>query len=236
MPCPRQRIASQRSPASPRSDDSSTPRVPGAAHLRKRNVKPYSQEFDVAPLGDEMPMGLWGVPISEIPHAKSGGFNLIHNYEGPPTSTSYMNAAREAGLAVMGQIGGGTLGDPHIATPEEIQTLAAFDNLAWWYLQPEEIRWNASEEMNVLVATSDLVAAHDPQQRPIYNYQPANRLDFEVGKFSPYAGVYGMGLYTNNYLMPRPWVRWVMENTLNGIAMSKEESLPIAVPGMFNPE
>jgi hypothetical protein len=156
-------------------------------------------------------------PWGDLPRVRSDGFNLVHTYdvEGGTTSPDYIESAARSGLGVMAQIGGGTLAIPTIATVEQIPSA----------LTPEECglvvstggrapRWNEPLEMGCAGPDQAAGDGQRPAERPIYNSQPANRLPQEVAAFGPYAGVYGMGLYTNDYFMPRQGVRWVMQNTV----------------------
>lgn len=128
-------------------------------------------------------------------------------------------------------------------TPEEIGTrlreqVAAVverPEIAWWYLQPEEMRYWRGKEMAYLEAATKAIREADPHGRPIWMYDPGHRNAEALAHTAKFLDVCGKGMYTNysGRRASRIWVRWTIEQELGAIAKANPSAIPIAVPEMF---
>ncbi|HHT26727.1 MAG TPA: hypothetical protein GXZ82_05715 [Firmicutes bacterium] len=129
-------------------------------------------------------------------------------------------------------------------TPEQIaaeikrQVTAVVDNnnLAWWYVMPEELRPWRSEEMQYLDIVTRTIRENDPQGRPIWMYDPGHRTYTNLSLTAQYLDILGKGMYTNysGQLEHRIWVRWTLEQQLQALELKgRPGAIPIGVPEMF---
>jgi hypothetical protein len=121
---------------------------------------------DIAP---GFPLGLYDVPLEEFPAVREAGFEFVHIYDSGQSladAVHYLTAAEEAGLQVMQNMPSAHLRDGDEFWIEWVSTLAAYDNLTWWYL-PEEPRSTDHETMRRLY---EIVREYDPKGRPAVVY------------------------------------------------------------------
>lgn len=115
------------------------------------------------------PLGLYDVPIQDLPAARAAGFDLVHLYDSQQSLTDairYLAAAQASGLQVIQNMPLARLHDGDEFWTEWVSTLAGYDNLAWWYL-PEEPRQTDHEAMRRLY---EIVREYDPKARPAAVY------------------------------------------------------------------
>lgn len=128
-------------------------------------------------------------------------------------------------------------------TPEEIreqiteQVLAVADReeIAWWYLGPEELRYWRKNEITYLEVAADAIRQADPLERPVWMYDPGHRNAATLAHTVKHLDVCGKGMYTNysGQRENRVWVRWTMEQEIEAIRAANPSAIPIAVPEMF---
>ncbi|MGI6543278.1 MAG: hypothetical protein ACOX44_09520 [Limnochordia bacterium] len=110
------------------------------------------------------------------------------------------------------------------------------DTLAWWYVQPEELRSWKPKEMEYLEVVTQTIRENDPQKRPIWMYDPGHRTYVNMSLTAPYLDIVGKGRYTNyaGQLGHRVWNRWTIEQQLKALELSgRPGAIQIAVPEMF---
>jgi hypothetical protein len=114
-------------------------------------------------------LGLYDVPMEDLPTVKAAGFDLVHLYDSQqslPHAMRYLAAAQGAGLRVIQNMPSKHLHDGREFWVNWVSTLAAYDNLAWWYL-PEEPRSSDYEAMREIY---EIVREYDPKGRPAAVY------------------------------------------------------------------
>jgi hypothetical protein len=122
------------------------------------------------------PLGLYDVPLEALSAARKAGFELVHIYDSGQSLTNairYLTAAQETGLQVIQNMPSAHLHDGDEFWIEWVSTLAAFDNLSWWYL-PEEPRITDYEAMRRLY---EIVREYDPEGRPAVVYFGTTHLE-----------------------------------------------------------
>jgi len=210
-------------------------------------------EDGVYPQGRRFPFALFSVGGSvataaerdaAIARVKSDGFSMIGpQYE---LNDRVVEDAEEHGLKAVYTVGlpMDFLSDkPLDLTPDEIReqigeqvdAVASSPVIAWWYLQPEELRYWRANEMAYLDAASEAIREADPQRRPIWMYDPGHRTAEGLRPTATRLDVCGKGLYTNysGRRDARVWVRWSIEQEVEAIAQANPGAVPIAVPEMF---
>jgi len=118
---------------------------------------------------------------------------------------------------------------------EQVKAVADRPEIAWWYLQPEELRYWRPKEMAYLDAATQAIRETDPRRRPIWMYDPGHRDADALTHTAKRLDVCGKGMYTNYSARrdARVWVRWTMEQEVEAIAQANPTAIPIAVPEMF---
>jgi len=122
------------------------------------------------------PLRLYDVPVEDLPVVAAAGFQAVHLYDSRQTLTSairYLEAAEEAGLQVIQNMPSAYLHDGDEFWIEWVSTLAAYDNLVWWYL-PEEPRITDQETMERLY---EIVREYDTSRRPAAIYFGTTHLE-----------------------------------------------------------
>ena len=112
---------------------------------------------------------------------------------------------------------------------------ASYPNIAWWYLQPEELRFWRPNEYRYLKEVYETIRNSDPLKRPVWMYNP-NHYDLSaLQKYVPYMDIMGKGMYTSHSgnREQRSWGRWSSENQVRAIQECKSDAVPICVPEMF---
>ena len=163
---------------------------------------------DLRPTKDSeqnFPLGLYAVPMEELPAARAAGFELAHLYDSRQSLTNairYLAAAQGAGLQVIQNMPSSHLHDGDEFWIRWVSTLAAYDNLAWWYL-PEEPRPADHEAMRRLY---EIVREYDPKGRPAAVYFGTTHL----AQWCDVADIILVPAYPEYHRLPRAGVRaWI---------------------------
>ena len=125
---------------------------------------------------DNFPLGLYDVPLQDFLTVREAGFDFVHIYDSKQTlenAANYLRAAQAVGLQVMQNMPSAHLHDGDEFWIKWVSTLAAYNNLAWWYL-PEEPRRADHKAMQRLY---EIVHQYDPQGRPAAVYFGTTHLD-----------------------------------------------------------
>ncbi len=115
------------------------------------------------------------------------------------------------------------------------EAAANYPNIAWWYLQPEELRYWRPNEYRYLKEAYETIRNSDPLKRPVWMYNP-NHYDLSaLLKYVPFMDIMGKGMYTNysGNQEQRAWGRWSSENQVRAIQECKSDAVPVCVPEMF---
>jgi hypothetical protein len=207
----------------------------------------------IFPQGRRFPYTLFSVggesnseadPSAAIERVKRDGFTMI----GPQYELNHriVADAEAAGLKAVYTVGLDMkfLSDtPLELSPDEIarrvgeQVAAVAESraIAWWYLQPEELRHWRPREMAYLDAATQAIRKADPYKRPVWMYDPGHRNAEALTHTAKRLDICGKGMYTNytDYRDARAWVRWTMDQEREAVAQANPEAIVIAVPEMF---
>jgi hypothetical protein len=113
---------------------------------------------------------------------------------------------------------------------EQVKRVVHKKSICWWYAYPEEIRYWRSKEINYLKVVTAAIRAADPENRPIWMYEPNSRNAKALEKTSRYLDIIGKGTYVNlsGYQKSRVWVRWSIEQQEKTIkALGKGMSIAV---------
>jgi len=118
---------------------------------------------------------------------------------------------------------------------EQVRAVADRPEIAWWYLQPEELRHWRRREMEYLETATRTIRELDPRERPIWMYDPGHRTANALAHTVQHLSICGKGMYTNysGQRDSRIWVRWTIEQEIEAIERANPGAIPIAVPEMF---
>lgn len=195
--------------------------------------------IDPYPVGDAFPLGLYSIDNpEEMKQLTEDGWNLAHTYGFTP---EFLATCAEGGMRALAHLPGSTEPVPESETEELIASLAQSPTIAWWDL-PEERRWWREGEMQLVTELCQWTRTYDPHKRPNYMYLPGHYTAEDVAKYVPHLDIVPASVYTTYALMPHAWVRWRMEETIQGIrdagaTIGKDylngEKTPIAVLELF---
>ena len=113
---------------------------------------------------------------------------------------------------------------------EQVKRVVHKKSICWWYVHPEEIRYWRSKEINYLKIVTEAIRAADPENRPLWMYEPNSRNASALEKTSRYLDIIGKGTYVNlsGYQKSRVWVRWSIEQQEKTIkALGKGMSIAV---------
>lgn len=119
---------------------------------------------------------------------------------------------------------------------EQVKTAAAaYPNIAWWYLKPEELRYWRKYEYQYLQTAYRAIHSADPQKRPAWMYIPNHYTLGALEKYAAYNDIIGKGAYADysNMTFTRGWIRWSAENQMKALEGAGEGKFTISVPEMF---
>ncbi|HHW08500.1 MAG TPA: hypothetical protein GXX29_00840 [Firmicutes bacterium] len=122
------------------------------------------------------------------------------------------------------------------AVKSQVDAVKDSETIAWWYIQPEELRPWRDDEMAYLDLVTRTIRENDPLGRPIWMYDPGHRPADHLAVTARYLDIVGKGMYTNysGQKGHRCWVRWTIEQQSEAIRRSGDPGkIQIAVPEMF---
>ena len=207
-----------------------------------RPVPDQSHSLDpdkVYPQGRLFPLGFYGLNLARD---KPEGVTLL----GPYGRENNVAAAREHGLKCTY-----TISLPmrfHQEKPlrltedairdqvrKQVRAAAGNPEIAWWYLEPEELRYWRKNEMAYLKVAAAAIRQTDPLRRPVWMYDPNHRDAAALAHTVEHLDICGKGMYTNysGQRENRVWVRWTVEQEIEAIRRANPSAVPIAVPEMF---
>ncbi len=233
-PAPR---ASAASPESP---------VETATELGKR-LAPGSPSTPVRKADHPLPVGIYSPLAEDLPGLAEAKFTLL----GPTYHMDDAELLELAGTADMGAIysvgltraqldslvAEGQLSESNIRRiiGDQVDRVDARTEVSWWCLQPDELRFWYSNEMDYLRVATETIRAHDTRKRPILHYSPTHWNSAALAHVLPYLDFAAKGSYANHsgHRDRRIWVRWSIEQELKAIQSTGSLATPLAVVEMF---
>lgn len=112
----------------------------------------------------------------------------------------------------------------------QVRALAGHKEIIWWAITPEELRPWKSDEMDYLKTVAQAIRDTDPQQRPIYLYNPNHRDAQSLTQIARQVDIVGKGCYVNTtgHAQERAWVQWSVEQEIETIhAAGRPGAIPL---------
>jgi hypothetical protein len=116
---------------------------------------------------------------------------------------------------------------------KQVQELAPHKEIVWWAITPEELRSWRKEEMKYFDIVCETVRKKDPQQRPIYLYNPNHRDAKSLEPIAKQVDVLAKGCYVNSSgkKRDRAWMRWSVEQELAALkAVGRPQAIALVMP------
>jgi hypothetical protein len=116
---------------------------------------------------------------------------------------------------------------------QQVKELAAHEQIAWWGIRPEELRWWRKDEMQYLAIVCETIRDNDPRDRPIYHYNPNHRNAESLAPIAKHVDVVAKGCYVNlvDRKRDRAWVRWSVEQQIEAIrAVGRTDAIAVVMP------
>jgi hypothetical protein len=178
----------------------------------------------IYPHGDKLPfMGYSGDPSRDL----TNGFTVAGPVYG--NQMPYLQRCFSNGWPVVAHIGPRItfkddkpdkykLDEPSLRAQveQQMKELAPHKEIVWWAVTPEELRPWRKEEMKYLEIVCATIRKNDPQQRPIFHYNPNHSDAKRLETFARHVDVIAKGCYVNlsGKKRDRAWVRWSVEQEL----------------------
>ena len=219
-------------------------RAPGA---ESAGSKPPSGDFFTAgPDGENTlptdrmhPRGrlfpFWGYSGS-FTREKESGFTIGGpHYGGHENQLAARQQSLKAGLPYLFHIGlpGTFVAGTLTAAPDtwadavarQVRSALVEDGVAAWVIHPEELRMWRAHEREYLRVVTETIRAHDPEQRPIFMYEPNNRTADSMVQSARHLDVVTRGAYVQatGFQNERAWVRWVMGQQVEAARRLREQ-------------
>lgn len=194
---------------------------PTVTSSKKEQSASSDKDNEFYPYGNRFPMALYAI-TDDFRYVSNQGWNIVHNYQAPPTKLSYIKQAQRAKLSVMARMSVTREPNKQFFSAEEdivkneIETLGATGAVAWWDL-PEEQRYWIKSEMDVLKNYSAWTRKYDPEQRPNLMYIPGHYKVENIQKYVSYVDILPASCYSNYMKSPASYLRWSIERTIKAI-------------------
>jgi len=199
----------------------------------------------IYPRGDKLAfMGYSGDPGRDL----TNGFTVAGPVYGDPTS--YLERCFSNGWPVVAHIGPNVtfkddrpdkyqLDEPSLRAEvaRQIKELAPHKEIVWWAIRPEELRPWRKEEMKYLEIVCEAIRQNDPQQRPIYHYNPNHSDAQRLEAVARHLDVVAKGCYVNRCgkKRDRAWVRWSIEQELAAIKTAgRPKAMALVMPELIS--
>ena len=104
-------------------------------------------------------------------------------------------------------------------------------HIAFWDIVPEELRHWKPKEVHYLNLVASAIRAADPNDRPVYMYEPNHRNANDLMRTLPFQDLCAKGMYVNTvnngaFIHNRVFARWSMEQELEAIAAANPSATP----------
>jgi hypothetical protein len=119
---------------------------------------------------------------------------------------------------------------------EIVKREAENQEIAWWDINPEEMRFWKKNEMLCLKTISGAIREADPLKRPVFMYEPGHLDAKALSKTAVFQDLCVKGMYTNysGHKDSRVWCRWSAEQETEAVKISgRKDIVPIALAEMF---
>ena len=128
-----------------------------------------------------------------------------------------------------------TLNEPALRREiqQQLQPLTGHKEIAWWAINPEELRPWKADEMQYLTIVCDTIRRSDARHRPIFLYNPNHRNAATLVPIARQVDVLGKGCYDNSvgHKRERIWVRWSVEQEVRALAEAgRPNVIPLLMP------
>jgi hypothetical protein len=178
------------------------------------------------PQGTAFPLMMYEVSAANAPSLTPYGWNILQDYGLDTTNniSDYLGDLLTNRVTGVAEIPATGTNHPYVEWPQSqvqalTQGLAANANLVWWSL-PEEMQPGLTSELQILSNYTAWTRAYDPMQRPTYEYTPNGWGASTISQIVSNVDVIGLGCYCEYIGMPHAWVRYVVQNGLNSIALA----------------
>ena len=117
----------------------------------------------------------------------------------------------------------------------QVKEVAEHEEIAFWYLQPGELRPWRKQEMEFLEAAARAIHESDPLKRPLWTYDPNHANAERMTKTTQYSDLISKGMYTNYAGMEnsRIWCRWTIEQQMEALRKNNSDAVPVALCEMY---
>lgn len=146
--------------------------------------------------------------------------NTIHDI------TSHLEKCHHGGLRAYGGLPCGPRDENGNRTPLTEAEISGrilslnHEKYVYGWTLPDELRYWKAPEWAIITNYTAWTRTYDGYQRPNYMYIPGHYKASSVSNYVPYLDIVPASLYTYYYGQPNAWVRWRMEETLQGIAIA----------------
>ena len=205
---------------------------------------------ELYPKGDTFSFTFYSCKDADALYSLTNGATAIGPYYGSQTSPLANAVAWHARLLYkvippsIGNLGAADFDAPGFVWPSDVtisNEVAAIvsavqtnANIAFWDMQPEELRPWKPAEMNALRVIYSAIHANDPSNRPAYMYQPNNRTAAQLGVAIANQDLCLKGTYVNSItddlggscMTNRIWARWSMEQEVQACALYNTNAKP----------
>ena len=179
---------------------------------------------EIYPRGRLFPF--WGYSGTFEREAESGFTLGGQHYGGHEAQMRALESSRAAGLRYVFSVGatGTFVAETLEARPaewaktvaEQVRAVADDPSVAVWAVHPEELRMWRANEVEYLRVVTETIRKNDQLGRPIYMYEPNNRLADGMVQSAVYLDFVSRGAYADavGFQHERVWVRWVMQQQI----------------------
>ncbi len=117
-----------------------------------------------------------------------------------------------------------------VALSAQVRQYAADPGIAFWWLQPENLRPGNPQAMKALAAASAAVRVDDPARRPLWTIAPANAKTGLLSHLAPWVGYLGAAQpITLSAREHRALGRWQIERSVEAVQETDSEATPVAI-------
>lgn len=117
-----------------------------------------------------------------------------------------------------------------------VKAVAHHQEIAWWDITPEELRFWVSNEVECLKTIYEAIKENDPLNRPAFMYEPGHRSAEALAKLLTWQDISAKGMYLNysSQKDQRIWARFSTEQQIKAIKKAnRPEIIALALPEMF---
>lgn len=194
------------------------------------------------PQGRIFPFSYYSIYSPDTEMAKENGLTGIGPYYEADQSEMLSNA-QALDLKCFYRVGMEDINFSNMPSDAEIEAeltsqvtaVASHQEIAWWYLLPEETNRNIANELHYLEIAADAIRAADPCGRPVWHYLDNGQDAADLAYTVVYLDVCSKGSYTNygGHNSERIYCRWSVEQETTAIENTSSDAIPLIMPEMF---